>query len=131
MPLIPQAMEHILKQEDGKERYLKHVSALTKAFALAVKIISKAVVSDRVIDIFAAADLKKPDISILSEEFLSEVNDLPQKNLAFEMIKKILNDKIKIRSKKNLVQSKFFRKMLEKTIKRYTNKSIKAAEVIE
>ena len=172
MPLIPQAMEHILKQEDGKERYLKHVSTLTKAFALTVtheeaqkikedigffqavrsaivktthtigkegeildsaikQIISKAVVSDRVIDIFAAAGLKKPDISILSEEFLSEVKGMPQKNLAFEMLKKLLNDEIKIRSKKNLVQAKSFKELLEKAIKRYTNKSIEAAEVIE
>ena len=68
------------------------------------QIVSKAIVSDRVIDIFAAAGFKKPDISILSEEFLSEVKEMPQKNLAFEMLKKLLNDEIKIRQRKNLIQ---------------------------
>ncbi len=70
------------------------------------QILSKAIVSDRVIDIFAAAGLKKPDISILAEEFLAEVRDMPQKNLAFEMLKKLLNDEIKFRQKKNLIQAR-------------------------
>jgi len=78
------------------------------------QIISRAVASDEVIDIFAAAGLKTPDISILSDEFLAEVRRLPQKNLALEVLRKLLNDEIKTRSKKNLVQSRSFAEMLER-----------------
>jgi type I restriction enzyme R subunit len=95
------------------------------------QILSKAIISDRVIDIFAAAGLKKPDISILSDEFLAEMKDMPQKNLAFEALKKLLNDEIRIRQKKNLVQARSFEELLDKAIKAYTNKSIEAAEVIQ
>jgi type I restriction enzyme R subunit len=95
------------------------------------QIISKAVVSDRVIDIFDSLGLKKPDISILSDEFLEEIKGMQQRNLAFELLKKLLNDEIKVRSKKNLVQSKSFAEMLEKAIKKYQNKSIETAKVIE
>jgi len=169
---IPKAMEHILQQEDGKERYIRHVTALIRAFSLAIphekameikeevgffqaiknalvkntstkgryqeeldsaikQILSKAIVSDRVIDIFAAAGLKKPDISILSDEFLEEVREMPEKNLAFEALKKLLNDQIKIKMKKNIVQAHSFREMLERTIRRYTNRTIEAAQVVE
>ncbi|HEC88906.1 MAG TPA: type I restriction endonuclease subunit R [Thermoplasmata archaeon] len=169
---IPKAMEHILQQEDGKERYIRHVTALIRAFSLAVphekameikeevgffqaiknalvkntstkmryqeeldsaikQILSKAIISDRVIDIFAAAGLKKPDISILSDEFLEEVRGMPEKNLAFEALKKLLNDEIKIKMKKNIVQARSFREMLERTIRRYTNRTIEAAQVVE
>ena len=172
MTLIPRAMEHILQQEDGKERYIRHVTALIKAFSLSVphekameikedvgffqaikssivkntatemkyhedldsaikQILSKAIVSDRIVDIFAAAGLKNPDISILSDEFLEEVKGLPEKNLAFETLKKLLNDEIKIRMKKNIVQARSFREMLERTIRRYTNRTIEAAQVVE
>jgi len=95
------------------------------------QILSKAIISDRVIDVFAAAGLKKPDVSILSEEFLAEVKDMPQKNLAFEMLKKLLNDEIRFRQKKNLIQARSFEELLDKAIKAYTNKSIEAAEVIQ
>lgn len=95
------------------------------------QIISKAVTSDKVIDIFEAAGLKKPDISILSDEFLAEVKNMPHKNLALELLKKLLNDEIKARSKKNLIQGRSFAEMLEKTIKKYQNKAIEAATVIE
>jgi type I restriction enzyme R subunit len=95
------------------------------------QIISKAVISDRIIDIFEAAGVEKPDISILSDKFLLEVKDLPQKNLAFEALKKLLNDEIKFHFKKNVLLEKSFMEMLEKTINRYTNKSIEAAEAIE
>ena len=95
------------------------------------QIISKAITSDEVIDIFAAAGLKKPDISILSDEFLAEIRGMPHKNLALELLKKLLNDEIKSRSKKYLVQSRSFAEMLEKTIKSYQNKAIEAARVIE
>jgi type I restriction enzyme R subunit len=95
------------------------------------QIVSKAVASDQVIDIFSAAGLKKPDLSILSEEFLSEVKDLPHKNLAFEALRKLLNDEIKARARKNLVQSRLFSAMLENTIHKYQNRSLQAAEVIQ
>jgi type I restriction enzyme R subunit len=95
------------------------------------QIISKAIVSDKVVDIFDSLGLKKPDISILSDEFLEEIRGIKHKNLAFELLKKLLNDEIKIKSRKNLVQSKSFADMLEKAIKRYQNKSIETAQVIE
>jgi type I restriction enzyme R subunit len=168
-----QAMEQVLKQEKGKERYLKETNALLRAFALAVphedamkirddvgffqavraaiakntetkaeieaqnidtaikQIISKAIVSDRVIDVFAAAGFKKPNVAILDEDFLAEVKEMPQKNLAFEMLKKLLNDEIRFRQKKNLVQARSFEELLDKSIKAYTNKSIEAAQVIQ
>ncbi|MDG7045087.1 MAG: type I restriction endonuclease subunit R [Nitrososphaerota archaeon] len=169
---IEKAMDHILGLDDGKNRYIKYVTELTRAFALVVpnpaalairddvgfyqavrsalikntearnvgdassetaiqQILSKALVSDRVIDIFAAAGLNKPDISILSDEFLVEVRDMPQRNLAFEMLKKLLNDEIRIRMRKNIVQQRSFLQLLENAIKAYTNKSIEAAQVIQ
>lgn len=169
---VPSAMEHILKERGKKERFSREVTALLKAFSLAVpddeamkikeevgffqaiksaitkttetkkerqekfdsaikQILSKAVVSDRIIDIFEAAGIQKPELSILSEGFLAEVKEMPQKNLAFEALKKLLNDEIRIISKKNLVQAKSFMDLLDKTIKRYTNRSIEAAQVIE
>ena len=98
---------------------------------LAVRqIVSRAISSDKVIDIFDAAGLKKPDISILSDEFLAEVKHLPQRNLAVELLQKLLNNELKIRSKKYLVQSRSFAEMLEATIRRYQNRTIEAAQVI-
>jgi len=94
------------------------------------QIISRAVASDQVIDIFAAAGMQQPNIAILSDEFLAEVRHLPQRNLALEMLKKLLNDEIKARAKKNLVQSRSFAEMLEKSIRAYQNRSIDAAHVI-
>jgi len=170
--LIPEAMEHILKQEDGKERYLQHVSELSKSFSLAVphekaleirddvgffqavraaiikttvsegrpqeqldtavkQILSKAVVPSGVIDVYSVLGLEKPVISILSPEFLEEVKGVPQKNLAFEVLRKLLNDEIRTVSQRNVVQGRSFADMLEKSIKRYQNKSIQTAQVIE
>lgn len=94
------------------------------------QIVSKAVASEEVIDIFASAGLKKPNISILSDEFLEEVRHMPQRNLALEVLKKLLNDEIKARSRRNLVQSRSFAEMLEQTIKKYQNRTIDAAKVI-
>lgn len=95
------------------------------------QILSRAVAaSDQVIDIFAAAGLQKPEVSILSEEFLAEVRDMPQKNLAIELLRKLLNDELKTRMKKNLVQSRSFTEMLERTIRAYQNRTIESAEVI-
>lgn len=166
-------MEHILKEKGGKERFTREVTALLRAFSLAVphekamkikeevgffqaiksvivkttetgkesqeeqfdsaikQIISKAVISDRIIDIFEAAGIQKPELSILSEGFLAEVKEMPQKNLAFEALKKLLNDEIKLFAKRNIVQGKSFMDMLDKTIKKYTNRSVEAAQVIE
>ena len=171
MIILPAAMEHVLKQKDGKERCLKYVTELSKAFALAVpheeaikirddvgffqavrsalakattekgkpedelntaikQIVSKAITSDEVIDIFKAAGLKKPDISILSDEFLAEIKGLEHKNLALETLKKLLNDEIKTRARRNIVEARAFSAMLEQTIKKYQNRSIEAAQVI-
>ena len=95
------------------------------------QIISKAVISDRIIDIFEAAGIQKPELSILSEGFLEEVREMPQKNLAFEALKKLLNDEIRLMSRKNIVQGRSFMELLDKTIKRYTNRSVEAAQVID
>ncbi len=95
------------------------------------QIVSKAVSSDEVIDIFAAAGLKKPDISILSDEFLAEVRGMPQRNLAVEMLRKLLEGEIKARGRKNLVQARSFAELLENAIKKYQNRAIETAQVIE
>lgn len=95
------------------------------------QIVSGAIVPGQVIDIFSAAGLQKPDISILSEEFLAEVRGLPQKNVAVELLRKLLNDEIKTRQKKRLVQSRSFEQMLDETIHRYKNRAIETVEVIE
>lgn len=95
------------------------------------QVIDKALVSEQVIDVFDAAGIKKPDISILSEEFLMELKGMEHKNVALEVLKKLLNDEIKSRAKKNLVKSRTFLEMLENSIKKYHNKILTAAEVIE
>jgi len=95
------------------------------------QIISDAIVADEVVDIFDAAGIKKPDISILSDEFLAEVKDMKHKNLALELLRKLLNDEIKVRQKTNLVQSKKFSDMLEQAVKNYQNNLITSAQVIE
>ena len=95
------------------------------------QIISKAVASDEIIDIFAAAGLKKPDISILSDEFLAEVQGMPQRNLAVELLEKLLKGEIKTRSKRNVVQARSFSGMLEVSLRKYQNRAIETAKVIE
>ena len=95
------------------------------------QIISRAVISDGVIDIFAAAGLKKPDISILSDEFLAEVHGMPQRNLAVELLHKLLKGEIKARSKRNVVQGRSFAELLEQAIRKYQNRAIETAQVIE
>jgi type I restriction enzyme R subunit len=94
------------------------------------QVIDKALVTEKVIDIFDAAGIRKPDISILSEDFLLEVKNMEHKNIALEVLKKLLNDEIKARSKKNLVQSKTLMEMLQNSIKKYHAKILTAAEVI-
>ena len=95
------------------------------------QIVDKAVVSEGIIDVFDAAGIKKPDISILSDEFLKEIQGMERKNLALELLKKLLNDEIKFRTKKNLIQSKKFSEMLENAIKKYQNNLLTTAQVIE
>lgn len=95
------------------------------------QVIDEALVSEQVIDVFDAAGIKKPDISILSEDFLLELKGMEHKNVALEVLKKLLNDEIKARAKKNLVQSKSLMEMLESSIKRYHNKILTAAEVMD
>ena len=170
--LLPPAQEHILAQEDGKNRLLDAVRDLSQAFALAVphdealrirddvafmqavraslakrapgeaktaeeldlavrQIVSRAVASEGVVDIFAAAGLQKPDMSILSDEFLAEVRGMPQRNLAVELLRKLLSGEIHTRRGKNVVQARSFAEMLEQSIRRYQNRAIEAAQVIE
>jgi type I restriction enzyme R subunit len=84
-----------------------------------------------VIDLFAAAGLKKPDISILSDEFLAEVRDLPHRNLAVELLRKLLAGEIKARSRRNVVQARSFAELLDQSIRRYQNRAIETVQVIE
>lgn len=95
------------------------------------QVIDQALISEQVIDVFDAAGIKKPDISILSEDFLMELKGMEHKNVALEVLKKLLNDEIKARSKKNLVKSKSLKEMLENSIKKYHNKILTAAEVMD
>lgn len=95
------------------------------------QIISRAIVPEGVIDLFEAAGLKKPDISILSDEFLDEVRRMPQKNLAVELLRKLIHGEIKIRRRKSVVQHRRFSEMLEETIRRYHNRAVETVEVIE
>ena len=172
LELLPAAQEHILAQENGKERFITVVRELEQAFALAVpheettrirddvaffqsvrsalakrsagevradeeldhavrQIISRAVAPEGVVDIFEAAGLDKPDISILSEEFLAEVRGMPHRNLAVELLQKLLKGEVATRRRKNVVQARSFAEMLEQTLRRYENRAVEAAQVIE
>jgi len=174
MQIISESMEHILSIPDGKKRYLREVTALTKAFSLSVpskesenlrdeigffqaikasifkntestpsrktqadmdsaikQIVSKAVSSDGVIDVFEVAGIEKPEISILSDKFLEDVQGMKHKNLAFEALKKLLADQIRIRFKQNKIKNRKFSEMLEEVIRRYQNRSIDSAQVIQ
>jgi len=95
------------------------------------QLVSRAVVSEGIVDIFTAAGLDRPDISVLSDEFLEEVKHLPQKNLAVETLRRLLNDEIKVRFKRNAVQQRSFADMLDMSIRRYQNRAVEAAQVIE
>ena len=170
--LLPAAQEHLLAQEDGKERFLGLVRELEQAFALAVphedalairddvaffqavrsallkrtvgearsdeeldhavrQIIARVVAPEGVMDIFAAAGLDKPDISILSDEFLAEVRGMPYRNLAVELLQKLLKGELSVRRRTNVVQARSFSEMLERSLRRYQNRAIEAAQVIE
>ncbi len=95
------------------------------------QIVSRAVASDEVVDIFAAAGLKKPDISILSEDFLAEIRNMPHRNLAVELLRRLLSGEIRTRSRKNVVQARSFAEMLDQAIRRYQNRAVETAQVIE
>lgn len=174
LSIILQAEEHILGLDKGKERFVKEVTLLSKAFALSVpnesamvvkdevaffqavkarlvkfdapsgngrsdaemesaikQVVDEALSSDKVIDIFDAAGLQKPEISILSEDFLMEIKGMKHQNLALELLKKLLNDEIKVRTKHNLVKSKALLEMLETAIKKYQNGLLTTTEIIQ
>ena len=172
LTLIPAAQEHILAQEEGKERYTQAVMELTKAFTLSVpadeainirddvnlfqtvraailkkapgekrsaedldsaikQIVSRAVASEGVVDIFAEAGLRNPDISVLSDEFLSEVKGMPHRNVAVELLQKLIRGELSTRRRQNVIQARSFAGMLEDAIRRYQNRTIEAAQVIE
>lgn len=172
LSILPVAQEHILAQQNGKERFLLVVRELSLAFVLAVpheeairirddvaffqvvraalakrapaevkteeeldyavrQIVSRAVASEGVLDIFAVAGLEKPDISILSNEFLAEVRGMPQRNVAVELLRKLLSGEIQTRRRRNVVQARSFAEMLEQTIRRYQNRALEAIQVIE
>jgi type I restriction enzyme R subunit len=95
------------------------------------QIVSNAIVSEDVVDIFAAAGLKKPDISILSDEFLAEIQAMPQRNLAVELLQKLLKGEIRTRSRRNVVQARRFSEMIEASLRKYQNRAIETAQVIE
>jgi type I restriction enzyme R subunit len=95
------------------------------------QLMSKSIVSDEVIDIFAAAGLKRPDIGLLSDEFLEDVRHLKQRNLAVELLERLLKGEIKSRFKTNVVQSAKFSELLQQSLTRYRNRAVEAAKVIE
>jgi type I restriction enzyme, R subunit len=169
--LIPQAMEHILSQSDGKARLIQAVTELSKAFALVIPhpdalqerdlvaffqtlraafvkntsggnqaeedldsavqgIVAEAVASDAVVDVFAALGLNKPNIAILSDEFLNEVRHIPQRNLALELLQKLLHDQIRVQARHNLTQARSFAVLLEQAVRAYQNRTLETAQVL-
>ena len=171
LKLLPECMDHILEQEDGKRRYCDTVLQMTKAFALCgtldeamelspevafhqairaplVKgdtgdpsgrntdfelrqLLSQAIVGEGVADVFKLAGLESPDISILSESFLKEVMKMPHRNLAVELLQRLIKDEVKTRFRTNVVKQRKFSDLLEKSLGRYANRAIEAAQVIE
>jgi len=166
------AQNFILASQDLKDRFLKEIMSLSKAFAMSIpsfdadvikdevaffqavksrinkfspsggksdyeidtaikQIVDEALSSDGIIDVFEAAGIKTPDISILSDEFLLEVQNMDQKNVAFELLKKLLNDDVKVRKTKNLSQAKKFSEMIETAVNKYHNNQIDSAQVLE
>jgi type I restriction enzyme, R subunit len=173
LQLLPAGQEHVLQQENGKQRWLQVVTSLSRAFALCAasdeatairddvsffqalqaalfkqisstsktpeqidaairQLVSKAITTEgQVIDVFTAAGLPRPDISILSDQFLAEVRGLKHKNVAAELLEKLLKDELRVRSKRNLVQGKMFSEKLKATLNAYHNRAITTAEVID
>ena len=172
MKTILAAYEHIMCLQDGKKRFLKEVTAMSKAFSIAIphdramdlkpevgffqavkaamtktsasegrtdgeielaikQVIDQSVISEGIVDILDAAGIKSPDISILSDDFLKDLQGLEYKNVALETLRKLLNDEIKGMSRTNLVQSRSLREMLEQTMLKYQNRSIDTVEALE
>lgn len=172
LSLITRAMEHVLAQSNGKERYIEAVTRLSKSYALSMpdeqalairddvaffqavksvivkytrtsgklrsdvesaikQLVSKSVASTDLVDLFRSQGLQAPDIAVLSDDFLKSVQQLPQKNLAIELLQRLLNDEIKSRSKRNAVQARSFATLLEQAITKYKNRSIESAVVID
>jgi type I restriction enzyme R subunit len=170
--LLPAAQEHVLGQEQGKDRFLEAVAELTKAFALAVphegvlrrrddvgffqtvqvamtkttasrggkrngqvehairQLVAKAVESEGIVDIFSAAGLRRANVGILSEEFLAEVQAMPQRNLAAELLERLLGEQIRLRRKKNVVQARLFSELLEKAVTAYQSRALTTAQIL-
>ena len=170
LQLIPECLDHVLEQEDGKRRYADTVLQMTKAFALcgtldealelspevafhqAIRaplikgsdtppkrdvdyelrqLVSQAVVGEGVADVFKLAGLESPDISVLSEDFLKEVMKMPHKNLAVELLQRLIKDEVKTKFKTNVVKQRKFSDLLEKSLGKYANRAIEAAQVME
>jgi|JI6StandDraft_1071083.scaffolds.fasta_scaffold05510_2 type I restriction enzyme R subunit len=173
MNIILEAEDHIIGLEDGKERYLREVTSLSKVYALAKSepeakaiteevaffqavrarlakfdiqvtgqqrkefedtikgMVESAVSSDGIINLLDQAGLDKPEVSIFSEDFMDEVRNMKQKNVAIELLKKLLSDQIKTRFKKNAVVTKGFSEKLQEAINKYNRKSITALEMLE
>lgn len=113
------------KSEPGKA-----LKTEDKEFAIR-QLLSKTVFSDGVIDIFSAAGLKKPNISVLSDDFLAEIRGLPQKNLAIELLERLIRDEVKTKLRRNKVQERQFSEMLDASLQKYKNRAIEAAKIIE
>jgi type I restriction enzyme R subunit len=173
LALLPAGQQHILEQEDGKQRWIQLITELSRAFALAAasdeaaeirddvaffqalqaalgkqrsqsqktpeqieaaisQLVSRAITTEgEVIDVFTAAGLSKPDISILSDQFLAEVRGLKHKHVAAELLAKLLKDEVKVRSRRNLVQAQVFSEKLQQTLNSYHNRAISTLQVIE
>jgi type I restriction enzyme R subunit len=178
LDILRYAVEYILGLEDGKKRFIKHVTELSRAFVLAIphkkaleikdevaffqdvksrilkltstddydskktkstyeietvikQILDESIVAEPVIDVFDVAGIKRPEISVLSEEFLLEVKNMYNRNIAIELLKKVLKDEIKIKTTINYVKRKSLLEKYEEVIKRYQEKVITAVEVIE
>ena len=95
------------------------------------QIVSRAVASEGVVNIFAEAGLRNPDISVLSDDFLAEVRGMPHRNLAVELLQKLIRGELSTRRRQNVIQARSFAGMLEDAIRRYQNRTIEAAQVIE
>ena len=172
LALLPAAQEHVLAQRNGKERFLRAATELSRAFALVVPggealrirgdlaffqdvrsvlakqapgeprsgedldralrgIVSRAVAPEGVIDLFSAAGLPKPDISILDDEFLAQIGGMSRRNLAVDLLGKLLRREIAARADANIVQARSFADMLERALRRYAGRAVEAAQIVK
>jgi len=175
LALLAAAQQHLLAQEEGRERWLAVVGDLNKAFALSVpspeamairddlaffqqvraalekrdandleavragervdfalrQLVSRAVSAGEVIDIFDVSGLERPKMGILSEEFLAEVNALPHKDLAADVLRRLLQGQVRVRRQQNVVQARSYAEMLDRAIKGYKNRAITTVKFVE